>query len=85
MSFDWNVIHRGDGTGQILREWWTGIGGNKLIDLTSNPNYPDNPGGSELLPAFEAPVNWAEDYGTRMRGYLHAPVSGEYVFWIASA
>ena len=84
MSFDWNVIHRGDGTGQILREWSTGIGGNKLIDLTSNPNYPDNPGGSELLPAFEAPVNWAEDYGTRMRGYLHAPVSGEYVFWIAS-
>ena len=72
------------GDGYILREYWTGIGGTLVSDLTSNPNYPNNPTGKTYPTSFEGPVDWNDNYGTRMRGYVHPPMSGNYVFWIAS-
>jgi hypothetical protein len=70
--------------GSILREYWTGIGGTAVTDLTGNANYPNNPSGSSQLGSFEAPVNWADNYGTRVRGFITAPASGSFVFWISS-
>lgn len=83
-QFDWTILPPGVGSGQILREWWTGISGNPLVNLTSDPDFPDNPAGSDFMTSFEAPTNWADNYGTRMRGFLHVPISGQYQFWIAS-
>jgi hypothetical protein len=71
-------------TGSILREYWTDIAGAAVSDLTSNPAFPNNPSGSDLLTIFEAPTDWANYYGTRVRGYLHPTTSGSYTFWIAS-
>ena len=48
------------------------------IPVGTAPNITDT------LPSFEAPTNWAENYGTRLRGYITAPVTGNYIFWIAS-
>jgi signal transduction histidine kinase len=48
------------------------------------PRYPYSPTTSEVCHSFEAPANLGEYYLTRMRGYLHPPVTGEYTFWIAS-
>ena len=72
------------GEGTILRDYWTGIGGSLVSDLTGNSNYPDNPSGSSEPTLFEAPTDWADDYGTRMYGFLYPPTSGSYAFWIAS-
>jgi len=36
------------------------------------------------LPSFKCPVDWADNYGTRVRGYVHPPATGDYVFFIAS-
>ncbi len=72
------------GTGKILREWWTGIDGKTVGDLTKTPKYPDHPTGAELITSFEGPANFANDYGTRIRGYVYPPVTGDYRFWIAS-
>ena len=55
-----------------------------LIELTGNANYPDNPDTTDELTLFEAPRDWADDYGTRIIGYIHPPVTGTYTFWIAS-
>ncbi|MHC4642529.1 MAG: lamin tail domain-containing protein, partial [Planctomycetota bacterium] len=74
----------GGSTGTILREYWTGIAGQSVSDLTGNSNFPDNPSGSSEPTLFEAPTGWAEEYGTRMQGFIHPPVSGLYTFWIAS-
>ena len=71
-------------TGSVFWEYWLNISGTAVSDLTNNLNYPNNPSGSAFLPSFAAPVNWADNYGTRMRGFITAPVSGSYVFWIAS-
>ena len=71
------------GSGQILREWWSNLSGTAITNLTTSAAYPYSPSGSDLLPRFEAPTNWADNYGTRIRGYLHAPITGQYRFWIA--
>ncbi len=81
-TFTWRVLVPGRGT--LLREWWTGISGNAISALTSDPRYPDNPDGSATPSLFEAPTSFADNYGTRMRGLLYPPVTGDYTFWIAS-
>ena len=65
--------------GFITREVWTGTGGESVsnIPVGAPPNLTDT------LPSFEAPTNWADNYGTRMRGYITAPATGSYTFWIA--
>ena len=84
-SQQFSFTYAPQGTGSILREYWTNIGyGTAVSDLTSNPNYPNNPSGRNLLTSFEAPANWADAYGTRIRGYLSPPMTGYYTFWIAS-
>jgi hypothetical protein len=67
-------------TGTILREMWTGIQGNAVVSIPVN-EMPDAV--SELI-IFEDPSNVADNYGTRLRGYLCVPLSGAYTFWIAS-
>jgi len=71
-------------TGTILREYWSGITGVAVSNLTSHPNYPNSSSGTSSPTLFEAPLNWADNYGTRIRGYVHPPTSGSYVFWISS-
>jgi hypothetical protein len=71
-------------TGSILREYWNGISGITIPSLTGNVNFPSNPTvKTYLTDYFEAPSNWNDNYGTRIRGYVHPPVTGNYIFWIA--
>ena len=70
-------------TGSILREYWLGISGTAISSLTSSSNYPNNPSGQGQLTSLEGPVNWADNYGTRIRGYIYPPASGSYTFWVA--
>jgi glucose/arabinose dehydrogenase len=72
------------GTGKILREWWTGIPGNNVTNLTKSSAFQGKPSGSDLIPAFEAPLSFNNDFGQRIRGYIHPPASGDYLFWIAA-
>ncbi|MBI3855380.1 MAG: protein kinase, partial [Planctomycetes bacterium] len=69
--------------GFLLREFWLGIPGRDLAELRRDPRFPDKPSGSSYPTAFEAPVDWGDKYGTLMRGYVHPPATGSYVFWIA--
>mgnify|MGYP003869412161 CR=1 FL=1 len=68
----------------LLREVWYGVEGNSIGDLTSHPDYPSAPAEFSYINIFEGPVNIAERYGTRIRGYLIPPQTGNYTFWIAS-
>ncbi len=72
------------GTGKILRQYWNNVPGTDIASLTSNANYPNNPTGSEQLTSIEGPSNAGDNYGSRIRGYIHPPVSGAYTFWLAS-
>jgi endoglucanase len=72
------------GSGTILREFWLNVTGGTVASLTSSTNYPSNPTGSESLTSFEGPTNSGDNYGSRVRGYIHPPITGAYTFWIAS-
>ena len=48
------------------------------------PMYPDQPTERSVLGSFEIPSGRGNHYLTRIRGYLHPPVSGQYTFWIAA-
>ncbi|MEA3225902.1 MAG: LamG-like jellyroll fold domain-containing protein, partial [Planctomycetota bacterium] len=73
----------GQPTGEILFEYWMDIGGTAVADLTGQPTYPDYPDNAELRTAFESEVDWADNYGARVRGFLYPPEDGDYTFWIS--
>jgi hypothetical protein len=73
-----------NGTGAILREFWYGITGKTLADLTGTPRYPAYPSGRDELVKLEVPTSFGASYGTRIRGYFHPPATGNYYFAIAS-
>ncbi|MCX6902199.1 MAG: PA14 domain-containing protein [Verrucomicrobia bacterium] len=70
--------------GSILHEYWLNIPGVAVSDLTGNANYPANPSVSDQLSTFEVPSLGVDNYGTRVRGYVTAPITGTFFFWIAS-
>jgi len=51
------------------------------IDVVPLDSRPDD---KTVLRSFECPQNIADFYGSRVRGFLHPPGTGEYVFRIAS-
>ncbi len=69
--------------GRILCEFWDNIGGTSVRELTGCPAFPASPSESVELATFEIPVDRGDNYGTRVRGYIHPPATGEYVFWIS--
>jgi fibronectin type 3 domain-containing protein len=80
LSFDY--APRGSGT--ILREYWTGLSSSIYVaDLTNSAKYPTDATGKSYLTTLEAPYNWTDYYGTRIRGYIYPPTTGYYTFWIA--
>lgn len=67
----------------ILREYWLGLPGDAVVDLTGSVDFPAAPTGRETPTIFEGPINWGDEYGSRFRGYVTAPTTGNYTFFIA--
>lgn len=63
--------------GSILREVWEGIGGGSLNELTNSVNFPARPTSTNYVSdLFEAPVDFADNYGQRLHGYVIPPRTG---------
>jgi hypothetical protein len=67
-------------SGSILREYWANVKGGETSKVPVNKAATS----TSYLDSFEAPSNVAENYASRIRGYLCAPETGNYTFWIAS-
>lgn len=72
------------GTGSINFQRWNNISGSAVANLTSNVNYPNSPSSIGTRTSFEMQTNLGSNLGIRMNGYICAPTTGNYVFWIAS-
>jgi glucose/arabinose dehydrogenase len=67
-------------SGTILREVWNNVAGTAVSSIpTGNP-----PSFTNQLTIFEEPSNVADNFGSRIKGYICPPVTGNYSFWIAS-
>jgi PA14 domain/Secretion system C-terminal sorting domain len=73
-------IPEGTGTGTIVLERWDNVTTESIADIP----FSSTPSSTLELTLFEAPSNVGDNYGQRIRGYVTAPVSGDYYFWIAS-
>ncbi len=74
-------LHVEQAGGSIVRELWTGIGGTNVASIPTGTT----PTGLPLtLNSLAAPSGVGPDYGARIRGYITAPVTGNYYFWIAA-
>ncbi|MGB8170773.1 MAG: putative Ig domain-containing protein [Chthoniobacteraceae bacterium] len=83
-SFNWTVLVTNIGTGTLVREVWNNITGTTIASLTGNAAYPASPSSRGSVTTFEAPTNVADNYGQRIRGYIYAPLTGQYRFYLAS-
>ncbi len=69
-------------TGQIQREVWRnfrGIDLDAFNDLLAARPMPDL---SETLERLEAPADFDDSYGQRIRGFLQPPLTGDYTFTV---
>lgn len=70
--------------GSVMREVWHGLAGSSLSTMTSNANYPNRPASREFLTSFECLArDWADSFGTRVTGFIRAPVTGTYTFAVS--
>jgi endo-1,4-beta-xylanase len=67
-------------SGYVVREYWNNV----TSSIVSNIPTTTTPSGQQNLTSLEGPTNWADNYGDRIRGYIVAPTTGSYTFWIAS-
>ena len=67
----------------LTRERWTGIPGMRITDLTSNnARFLRNPNERIHVPGINE-NNRGDNYASRYRGSITAPVTGDYTFWIS--
>ncbi len=67
-------------SGTITRDYWANVIGTSISDVPVNTT----PTSSSQLTIFEGPSNIGPNYGSRIRGYICPPSTGNYIFWIAS-
>ena len=70
--------------GGLERQVYTNILGFEVSDLTNSAKFPDHPDVTNIVTSFETPSQSGDMYGERLIGYLLPPVTGDYVFYLAS-
>ena len=82
----WSFTTGPAGAGSILREIWQNITptGTAISLLYDWPDFPYNPTTSGTITEFDSPDLGLAQYGGRIHGWLYAPVSGDYTFYLTS-
>jgi len=66
--------------GQFTRDLWTGVTGDTMANFPSTA-----PISSSVVTSLAAPSNSGDNYATRLRGFVTAPATGNYYFWLAAS
>ena len=65
-------------SGGIVREEWSGVAGSSVSQIPVN----DAPSSAAVLASLQAPADAGDSYGARIRGFITAPATGEYRFFL---
>jgi hypothetical protein len=69
----------------LVQQLWTGISGSTVASFTGNANYPFRPSSTRVLTGgFDSGTNFGDNYGSRIRGHVIAPQTGDYIFYLCS-
>ena len=66
----------------VILERWDGIDGYLIRKLLEDPRFPTMPTYRSYTATFSEPVNWGDNYGSRIKGYFVPQQSGPHVFFI---
>jgi GH35 family endo-1,4-beta-xylanase len=69
--------------GSLTRELWSNVTGSSVASLTSSSGYPNNPNSTASITSFEAPSNFSDNYGQRIRGFVSPTTTGKFTFYVA--
>ena len=75
-----NVLPDTITAGKITQEKWSNVAGKLVSDIPLGTT----PQSTGVLKVFETAANQGDQYGSRVRGYVRAPVTGYYTFYISS-
>jgi uncharacterized protein (DUF1800 family) len=67
--------------GAITRDVWSGVPGTAVSDIP----LATNPTSSSNISPLEGPQDAADNYGARIRGYITAPTTGVYKFFLTAS
>jgi PA14 domain len=70
--------------GKMTREIWNGIPGTAITDFTSSPRFTQPADSVTTFTGASAPQNFGDNFASRVRGTITAPLTGDYTFWITS-
>lgn len=68
----------------VLYEQWNNVSGTSLSDLRNDSRFPYNPSNTKLQTTFEGFTNIADNFGARLSGWVKAPATGSYTFWVVA-
>jgi ferric-dicitrate binding protein FerR (iron transport regulator) len=72
-------------TGSITRQWWANFNGRTINDALTDPRYPNQYDGSDLVPSLMLPPLKTNHVLMRYCGYLQPSVTGKYEFWLSGS
>lgn len=70
--------------GYIRGDYYLGIPGTPVGNLTTHPKYPGNVDVTVYYTNFNSRSGFADNYGLRMWGWFVPPTNGNYVFYVRS-
>ena len=79
----WSFTTTMEGLGTVIAERWDNIEGDYLDTLKSYSKFPNNPDVTEVLNQFSSDLD-LDNYGGRIYGWLYAPATGDYTFWLCA-
>jgi regulation of enolase protein 1 (concanavalin A-like superfamily) len=92
-EFDPPFTHKGDvwsftttmpGLGTIVQNVWNNLDTTDLNTLKDSLLFPNFPDETIILDEFSTAIDTADNYGGRITGWLYAPATGEYTFWLTT-
>jgi hypothetical protein len=80
----WSFTTTLPGLGTAIAERWNNITTTDLNTLKNDPRYPNSPDVTEAVTRFAWDGPDTDNYGGRIHGWLYAPATGNYTFWLNS-
>ena len=80
----WSFTATSPGLGTIVQEIWNNVPGTDINVLKDDSRYPHSPDETAELTEFDTGTALGDDYAGRVHGWVYAPATGDYTFWLCT-
>lgn len=76
---------KSDSNNYVFMETYNDIAGKSVNDLYFDDKFPALPDETLAIFKLETPFDKGNNFGTRIRGFIHPPKTDNYIFWISGS